>query len=126
MNHINIFVHFQPTVGLIQVQYCIDMISSKMTLASTLLSLLVTMAGWPTRVQGDVPRCDGANPDFSNNPYCLPHDYNLDIIPPMDGPLHINVDIFVFEVNNCLTLLLIKLLFIIVNYNIFDKESINV
>ena len=71
-----------------------------MTLASTLLSLLVTMAGWPTRVQGDVPRCDGANPDFSNNPYCLPHDYNLDIIPPMDGPLHINVDIFVFEVNN--------------------------
>ena len=88
-----------------------------MTLASTLLSLLVTMAKWPTRVQGDVPRCDGAKPDFSNNPYCLPHDYNLDIIPPMDGPLHINVDIFVFEVNNSIEFIL--------NYIIKINQSIN-
>ena len=49
-------------------------------------------------LQADVPRCDKENPDFTNSPYCLPVHYNKDIIPPTDGPLHINVDIFVFEV----------------------------
>jgi hypothetical protein len=50
-------------------------------------------------VKGDIPRCDGDNPDFSNNPYCLPNDYNKDIVPVTEGPLNINVDIFVFEVS---------------------------
>ena len=48
--------------------------------------------------KADVPRCDKNNPDFSASPYCLPSDYNLDIIPPTDGPLNVNVDVFVFEV----------------------------
>ena len=47
-----------------------------------------------------VPLCDKINPDFTASPYCLPDDYNLDIIPPMDGSLNINVDIFVFEVSH--------------------------
>ena len=49
-------------------------------------------------LQADVPRCEDDSPDFTNSPYCLPTSYNKDIIPPTDGPLRINVDIFVFEV----------------------------
>ena len=49
-------------------------------------------------LQADVPRCDKENPDFTNSPYCLPVHYNKDIIPETEGPLDINVDIFVFEV----------------------------
>ena len=49
-------------------------------------------------LQADVPRCDKDSPDFTKSPYCLPHTYNKDLIPPTEGPLHINVDIFVFEV----------------------------
>ena len=49
-------------------------------------------------LQADVPRCDKENPDFTKSPYCLPVTYNKDLIPPTEGPLHINVDIFVFEV----------------------------
>ena len=48
-----------------------------------------------------MPTCGGGvTPDFSLSPYCLPDDYNKDIVPPTDGkPLHINVDIWVFEVS---------------------------
>eukprot|EP00094_Tigriopus_californicus_P002620 TCALIF_02532-PA protein Name:"Similar to GABRG2 Gamma-aminobutyric acid receptor subunit gamma-2 (Gallus gallus)" AED:0.06 eAED:0.06 QI:0/0.66/0.25/0.75/1/0.75/4/0/253 len=46
-----------------------------------------------------MPRCDGKGIDFSLTPYCLPQDYNKDIVPPTDGPLYINVDIWVFEVS---------------------------
>ena len=49
-------------------------------------------------LQADVPRCDKDSPDFTKSPYCLPVTYNKDLIPPTDGPLNINVDIFVFEV----------------------------
>ena len=52
----------------------------------------------PALAKALVPRCDGKNPDFTKSPYCLPNDYNMDIVPPTEGPLHINVDIFVFEV----------------------------
>jgi hypothetical protein len=49
-----------------------------------------------------MPRCDSKDPDFelAKSPYCLPFDYNKDIVPPTYGdPLHINVDIWVFEVS---------------------------
>ncbi len=47
----------------------------------------------------DMPVCNRTDPDFSKSPYCLPDDYNKDIVPPTGGrPLHINVDIWVFEV----------------------------
>ena len=55
-------------------------------------------------LQADVPRCDKDSPDFTKSPYCLPVTYNKDLIPPTEGPLHINVDIFVFEVQSLLTL----------------------
>ena len=61
------------------------------------LALTVFVAMLIRPLQADVPRCDKNNPDFSKSPYCLPTDYNLDIMPPTDGPLAINVDIFVFE-----------------------------
>ena len=51
-------------------------------------------------LQADVPRCDKDSPDFTKSPYCLPVTYNKDLIPPTEGPLHINVDIFVFEVQS--------------------------
>jgi hypothetical protein len=50
-------------------------------------------------VGGDIPRCDGHNPEFTHSPFCLPNDYNKDIVPATEGPLHINVDIWVFEVS---------------------------
>ena len=49
-------------------------------------------------LQADVPTCDTDSPDFTSSPYCLPGDYNKDIIPPMEGPLHIHVNTFIFEV----------------------------
>ena len=74
----------------------------EVTMAFSILSLvglLAALAELPFKCLADVPRCDRENPDFTHSPYCLPYDYNLDIIPPMDGPLVINVDIFVFEVS---------------------------
>ena len=50
-------------------------------------------------VDCDVPRCDSKNPNFTPGPFCLPTDYNNDIVPETEGPLHINVDIWVFEVS---------------------------
>ena len=51
-------------------------------------------------VDSGMPICSRTNPDFSKSPYCLPDDYNKDIVPPTGGePLHINVDIWVFEVS---------------------------
>jgi len=45
----------------------------------------------------DIPRC---NPDnMGDNPFCIPLDYNKDLIPPTEGPLEVFVDIFIFEVS---------------------------
>ena len=63
---------------------------------ATLFLLLVALLGF---VGCDMPVCNRTDPDFSKSPYCLPDDYNKDIVPPTGGqPLHINVDIWVFEV----------------------------
>ena len=69
--------------------------------AFLLIVVLTTVLTRP--LYADVPRCDRNNPDFSQSPYCFPEDYNMDIVPHSDGPLHVNVDIFVFEVNKCQT-----------------------
>ncbi len=60
---------------------------------ATLAFLLLSIA----LVGCDVPRCDGKNPNFTYSPFCLPNDYNKDIVPHTDGPLHINVDIWVSQ-----------------------------
>lgn len=65
---------------------------------SALLLLLLLLVSSPCR--GDIPRCHSDSPDFSASPYCLPYDYNKDIVPPTGGqPLNISVDIWVFEVS---------------------------
>ena len=61
--------------------------------------LYVLLVLLPLSAVGDIPRCHEDKPDFSKAPYCLPFDYNKDIVPPTTGPLYINVDIFVFEVS---------------------------
>ena len=71
-----------------------------MDLAFLLIVVLTTVLTSP--IYADVPRCDKNNPDFSKSPFCFPDDYNMDIVPASDGPLHVNVDIFVFEVNKYL------------------------
>ena len=50
-------------------------------------------------VRGDIPLCDehGAHPV---EPFCMPGDYNKDLVPPTEGPLNVNVDIWVFEVRH--------------------------
>ncbi|TRY73728.1 hypothetical protein TCAL_02532 [Tigriopus californicus] len=63
------------------------------------LSSLLVIIFWANGCQSGMPRCDGKGIDFSLTPYCLPQDYNKDIVPPTDGPLYINVDIWVFEVS---------------------------
>eukprot|EP00093_Oithona_nana_P012399 12399.XXX_323856_316976_1 [CDS] Oithona nana genome sequencing. len=68
-----------------------------MDLAFLLIVVLTTVLTSP--IYADVPRCDKNNPDFSKSPFCFPDDYNMDIVPASDGPLHVNVDIFVFEVS---------------------------
>ncbi len=61
----------------------------------------MTFAACDVQARSDMPRCDSSRPDFSMSPYCLPNDYNKDIVPPTNGmPLHINVDIWVFEVEH--------------------------
>ncbi len=61
------------------------------------VTMLMVLAAVPAGC--DMPMCNSSNPDFSKSPYCLPDDYNKDIVPPTQGrPLHINVDIWVFEV----------------------------
>ena len=71
-----------------------------MDLAFLLIVVMTTVLTRP--LYADVPRCDKNNPDFSKSPFCFPEDYNMDIVPHSDGPLHVNVDIFVFEVNKYL------------------------
>lgn len=69
-------------------------------MTSSILVIIFLVICWLNQpAKADMPRCDGDSPDFSGSPYCLPFDYNLDIIPPTEGPLNVNVDIFVFEVN---------------------------
>lgn len=64
------------------------------------LFLAVVLLLFLPAVNSDIPRCHKDNPDFTKSPYCLPYDYNKDIVPPTHGePLYINVDIFVFEVS---------------------------
>ena len=48
-------------------------------------------------VRCDIPLCDehGSHPV---EPFCMPDDYNKDLVPPTEGPLNVNVDIWVFEV----------------------------
>lgn len=49
-------------------------------------------------VEAAIPRCD-SNSD-SPGPFCMPQDYNKDLVPPTDGqPLSIHVDTWVFEVS---------------------------
>jgi len=36
---------------------------------------------------------------MGDNPFCIPLDYNKDLIPPTEGPLEVFVDIFIFEVS---------------------------
>ena len=63
-----------------------------------LTSVLLLQVG--DRALSDMPICARASPDFSKSPYCLPDDYNKDIVPPTNGqPLNISVDIWVFEVS---------------------------
>merc|ERR1719507_2528208 len=45
----------------------------------------------------DIPRCNPEN--MGDNPFCIPLDYNKDLIPPTEGPLEVFVDIFIFEVS---------------------------
>jgi len=63
------------------------------------LTLLIVLLCLVCKVGGDIPRCDSKHPNFSYSPFCLPNDYNKDIVPPTEGPLNINVDIWVFEVS---------------------------
>ena len=78
----------------------VSFFSTMMDLAFLLIVVMTTVLTRP--LYADVPRCDKNNPDFSKSPFCFPEDYNMDIVPHSDGPLHVNVDIFVFEVNKYL------------------------
>lgn len=62
------------------------------------LTVWLVLAGL---VSCDMPVCDKEGRSLNSlAPYCLPHDYNKDLIPPMHGdPLPITVDIWVFEVS---------------------------
>jgi len=48
-------------------------------------------------VSSDIPICNQNS--LSDHPFCIPPDYNKDMIPSTDGPLEIFVDIFIFEVS---------------------------
>lgn len=48
-------------------------------------------------VNCDIPICN-QNPK-GEHPFCIPEDYNKDLIPDTNGPLDIFVDIFIFEVS---------------------------
>ena len=52
-----------------------------------------------SHVQCDMPMCDEHGNSADPAPYCLPFDYNKDLVPPSNEPLRINVDIWVFEVS---------------------------
>lgn len=53
-----------------------------------------------THCYGAMPLCDDTNQTFSEFPVCLPLNYNKDIVPPTDDkPVHINVDMWIFEVS---------------------------
>ncbi|CAB4066050.1 unnamed protein product [Lepeophtheirus salmonis] len=64
---------------------------------STSLTLLLFFS--PQLSKCVLPICDPENPDFSENPFCLPSNYNKDVVPPTEGPLNVHVDIWVFEVS---------------------------
>ncbi len=64
---------------------------------ASLLTCLSLIA-WALPAASDIPRCDrDGNIEASSSlggpvaPYCLPLDYNKDIIPHTDGPLKIKV-----------------------------------
>ncbi len=59
-------------------------------MAFVLISVVVATA-FLAFAEATVPMCDKNNPDFSKSPYCLPNDYNKDIVPETEGPLHVNV-----------------------------------
>ena len=66
-------------------------------MVATILLLFLATFGIKSAIC-DVPRCDesGSHP---LEPFCMPNDYNKDLVPPTEGPLQINVDIWVFEVS---------------------------
>jgi len=58
----------------------------------SLVLLLLLVGGYC-----DIPICN--HHKQGEHPFCIPEDYNKDLIPPTNGPLDIFVDIFIFEVS---------------------------
>lgn len=56
---------------------------------------LVLVVG--VRIKCDIPVCNRNR--MGDHPFCIPDDYNKDMIPSSEGPLEIFVDIFIFEVS---------------------------
>ena len=60
----------------------------------TTLSVFCVGTTW-----ADIPICD-ADGNHPIEPFCMPADYNKDLVPPTEGPLNVNVDIWVFEASS--------------------------
>merc|ERR1719419_2193117 len=61
------------------------------------LTKFMLVALIPTVTHCDIPICN--QKPKGDHPFCIPEDYNKDLIPATNGPLDIFVDIFIFEVS---------------------------